>query len=128
MVAGAPPDVAIQYGDFGFNLGVVAQMWNDLQGLAGAQGKGDSEQQRSLPILATQALEGMQSDPLQEGGQVGSLYALVQLQVFHQRAADALDQCPEAGRLSLFLDAFGTHRLVEEAQQALNHRDEQDAC
>jgi len=51
----------------------------------------------------------------------------VQLQVFHQRAVDALDQCPEAGQLSLFLDAFGTHRLVEEARQTLRHRDEEDA-
>ena len=127
MVASAPPEVVGQYGDFGFNLGVVAQMWNDLQGLAGVQGKGDSEQQRSLPILAAQAVEGMQPGPVQEEGQAGSLYTLVQLQVFHQRAADALDQCSEAGQLSLFLDAFGTHRLVEKARQTLRHRDEGNA-
>lgn len=127
MVANVSPEVVGQYGDFGFNLGVVAQMWNDLQGLAGVKGKEDSEQQRSLPILAAQAVEGMQPGPVQEEGQVGSLYTLVQLQVFHQRAVDALDQCPEAGQLSLFLDAFGTHRLVEEARQTLRHRDEEDA-
>jgi hypothetical protein len=126
MVASAPPDVVVQYGDFGYNLGIVAQMWNDLQGLAGVQGKGDSKQQRSLPRLAAQALEGMQSGPLEEE-QVGPLYALVQLQVFHQRAAEALNQCPEAGRLSLFLNAFGTHRLVEKAQQAIGQRDEENA-
>jgi geranylgeranyl pyrophosphate synthase len=127
MVAGAPPQVVARYGDFGYNLGVVGQMWNDLQGLAGMQGKGDLEQKRSLPILAMQAAEGMQPDPSLEEGQVGPLYALVRLQVFHQRAVEALNQCPEAGRLPLFLDAFGTHRLVQRAERAFTHREEGNA-
>lgn len=119
MVAGASPDVVARYGDFGYNLGIVAQMWNDLEGLAGVQGKGDAEQQRSLPILAAQAVEERGLGPSPEESQVGPLYALVRLQVYHRRAAEALDRCPGAGRLSLFLDLYTTQHLVEKAQSAL---------
>jgi geranylgeranyl pyrophosphate synthase len=38
IVAGAPRDVVARYGEFGYNLGIVAQMWNDLEGLAGLHG------------------------------------------------------------------------------------------
>jgi geranylgeranyl pyrophosphate synthase len=128
VVAGAPPGVAGRYGEFGYNLGIVAQMWNDLEGLAGVRGKGDAEQERSLPILAAQAVEEMASGSSPKDGQVGPLYALVRLQVFHQRAAEALARCPEAGRLPLFLEAYGTRHLVEKAQQTIPDGEEEDAC
>jgi len=110
-------DIVTGYGDFAYNLGIVAQMWNDLQGLSGVQGKGGSDQQRSLPILATQAIKEMASGPSPKEEQIGPLYTLVQLQVFHQRAAAALARCPAAGRLSLFLDIYATAPLVERAQR-----------
>ena len=121
MVAGAPPDVIAKYGDFGCNLGIVAQMWNDLEGVAGLQGKGDAGQQRSLPILTTQIAEKMSSGSSPEEGQVGPLYTLVRLQIFHQRATEALARCPEEGRLGLFLDSYSTRHLVEKAQRATEH-------
>jgi geranylgeranyl pyrophosphate synthase len=123
IVARASPEVVAHYDDFGYNVGIVAQMWNDLQGTAGLQGKGDSEQLRSLPILAGQAIEEMQSTLSREDGQVGPLYALVRLQVYHRRATEALEQCPKAGRLSLFLDAYSTRHLVEKAQQTVCHQE-----
>ena len=122
-VAGAPPSVIAQYGDFGYNLGIVAQMWNDLEGVAGLQGKGDAGQQRSLPILTTQIVEKMSPGSSPEEGQVGPLYTLVRLQIFHQRATEALARCPEEGRLGLFLDNYSTRRLVERAQQTTTHRE-----
>ncbi|MCL7455474.1 MAG: polyprenyl synthetase family protein [Anaerolineae bacterium] len=127
LVAGAPVDVAGRYGDFGYNLGVVAQMWNDLQGLAGLRGKGDAGQQRALPTLAQQAAEEMAAGPSPEAGQVGSLYTLVRIQVFHRRATEALARCPEPGRLSLFLDAYGMRHLVEKAQQTTSQQGEENA-
>lgn len=127
LVAGAPPDVIAQYGDFGYNLGIVAQMWNDLEGLAGVRGKGDAGQQRSLPIVTTQTMERMEPGSSPEKGPVGSLYTLVRLQTFHQRAAEALARCPEEGRLALFLDSYSTRRLVEKTQQATTHREESHA-
>jgi geranylgeranyl pyrophosphate synthase len=123
LVADAPPDVIAQYGEFGYNLGVVAQMWNDLQGLAGVRGKGDSEQERSLPLLAVRAVQKMQPALSGEGGGVGPLYALVRLQVFHQRAVEALARCPEAGRLPLFLESYATRHLAEKAHQTISHRE-----
>lgn len=121
LVAGAPPDVVAQYGDFGYNLGIVAQMWNDLEGLTGVRGKGDAGQQRSLPIVTTQTMERMQPGSSPEEGPVGSLYTLVRLQTFHQRATEALARCPEEARLALFLDSYSTRRLVEKTQQATTH-------
>ena len=123
MVAGAPPDVIGQYGNFGYNLGIVAQMWNDLEGLAGLQGKGDANQQRSLPIVTMQTIERMEPGSSPEEAPVGSLYTLVRLQIFHQRATEALARCPEEGRLGLFLDNYSTRRLVEKTQQAAAHRE-----
>lgn len=114
MVAGAQADVVALYGDFGYNLGIVAQMWNDFQGLAGLRGKMDANHRRALPILATQALDQAAGERLPTTGQT---YALVRLQVFHQRAADALARCPAPGRLSLFLDDYSTRRLVEKVMQ-----------
>ena len=114
LVAGASPELAAQYADFGTNLGIVVQMWNDLEGLMGARGKGDAKHQRTLPLVALQAFEGAEQ-PLQDEGQMGALYTLVQLQVFHQRAAEALARCPAPGRLSIFLDGYSTRRLVEGA-------------
>jgi geranylgeranyl pyrophosphate synthase len=124
MVAGAHSDVVACYGDYGYNLGIVAQIWNDLEGLVGARGKGDSEQQRSLPILAAQAVEGMAPDPLPEVAQAGPLYALVRLQVYHQRAAEALDRCPATGRLTLFLDAYATQPLIEKVRPIVSQEGE----
>jgi geranylgeranyl pyrophosphate synthase len=39
MVAGANAEIAATYGEFGYNLGVLAQVWNDLYGLVGAGGQ-----------------------------------------------------------------------------------------
>jgi hypothetical protein len=127
MVAGASPAEVTRYGDLGYNLGVVAQMWNDLEGLAGTRGKADADRQRSLPILARQAFEEMRPGPALEGEPVGPLYALVQLQVYHRRAAEALAQCPAAGRLRLYLDAYAPRHLVEKVQQAVSQRQEDHA-
>lgn len=126
MVAGASPDVIARYGDFGYNLGMVAQMWNDLEGLAGVQGKGDAGQQRSLLILAAQAAEERAPGPSPEESRAGSLYALVRLQVYHHRAAEALGRCPEAGRLPLFLDVYSTQPLVKQAQSASQREEGRD--
>jgi hypothetical protein len=117
-VAGAPSDVVAGYGEFGHNLGVVAQMWNDFEGLTGRRGKADADRRRSLPTLAGQGAEGME---------MGLLYALLRLQVYHRRAAEALARCPEAGHLSLFLDAYSTGRLVELAEQAITRLEEDHA-
>jgi hypothetical protein len=83
---------------------------SDYEGLIGRRGKNDADRRRSLPSLAAQAVEGME---------MGLLYALLRLQVYHRRAAEALARCPEAGQLALFLDAYATHRLVELAEQAV---------
>jgi len=112
MIAGAAHDVVDCYSEFGYNLGVVAQMWNDLEGVTGVRGKADAEQQRSLPVLVTTAVE--------DGHEAGSLYTLVRLQVYHRRAAEALGRCPAAGRLPLFLDVYSTDALVARAQEVLN--------
>jgi geranylgeranyl pyrophosphate synthase len=127
MVAGAPRDVAGRYGDFGYSLGVVVQMWNDLQGLAGVRGKGDAQQQRALPILAEQAAEEMAAGSWPAEGQVGAVYTLVRIQVFHRRATEALARCPEQGRLSLFLDAYGMRHLVDKVQQTTSQQGEENA-
>ena len=127
LVAGAPAEVVDLYGGLGHDLGVLIQMWNDFQGLAGRQGKRDTEQQRALPILAGLALDQGAYDPLSIGGQAGQLYALVRLQLFHQRAAEALARCPAPGRLASFLNSYSTHRLVEQAARIGSQREEKDA-
>jgi hypothetical protein len=115
-VAGAARDVADGYGQFGTNLGVMAQMWNDLEGLAGRRGKRDAEQQRGLPILAAQALGQMALDSAPEGGAVGPAYLLVRFQVYHRRAAEILARCPAPGRLPLFLVLYSMSPLLKRAQ------------
>ena len=117
MVAGAAKETADLYGDYGYNLGVLIQMWNDFEGLAGVRGKRDAEQRRSLPVVASAALAEAAYDQRSAGGQAGDLYALVRLQAYHQRATEALDRCPTAGCLSLFLDTYSTRHLVERASQ-----------
>jgi hypothetical protein len=111
MVAGAAAEDVWRYGDFGQALGILAQAWNDVYGITGAGGKRDVEQSRSLPILATSALDPARYEPGSTSGQVGQLYALTQIQLLHGRAAEALARCPAPGRLGLFLDVYSFDRL-----------------
>jgi hypothetical protein len=119
IAAGAPAEVTDRYGAFGEALGLLIQAWNDLYGLEGALGKQDRDHQRTLPILATQALaeqsEGQSkpaaADILEQGGR---LYAVMQAALLHQQAVEALVRCPAAGRLSLFLDAYAPEMFVAE--------------
>lgn len=111
MVAGAQAEVVTYYGDFGQALGVLAQAWNDLYGTTGARGKRDLEYARTLPILAAPARDSKRYTPGSTEGQVGQLYALTQVQLLHQRAAEALARCPAPGGLGLFLDAYSFDRL-----------------
>ena len=117
VVAGASADVAEQYGAFGEALGMLIQAWNDLYGLEGALGKQDVGRQRSLPILAALAMTGGSgaADEALVGsaeGEGGRLYALVQVELLHQQAMDALACCPAPGRLSLFLESYSTGQLL----------------
>jgi hypothetical protein len=117
VVAGASADVAERYGTFGEALGLLIQAWNDLYGLEGALGKEDVGHQRSLPILAALAMAGGDEPPDEvlvdsAEGEGGRLYALVQAELLHQVASDALALCPAPGRLSLFLDSYSTGRLL----------------
>mgnify|MGYP003681899213 CR=1 FL=1 len=117
LVAGASADVAEQYGAFGEALGMLIQAWNDLYGLEGAPGKQDLGHQRSLPILAALAMAGGGGAPDEAlidsaEGEGGRLYALVQAELLHQVASDALALCPAPGHLSLFLDSYSTGRLL----------------
>ena len=116
-VAGASADVAEQYGVFGEALGLLIQAWNDLYGLEGALGKQDVGHQRSLPILAALAMAGDSGAPGETlvgsaEGEGGRLYALVQAELLHQQAVDALALCPAPGRLSLFLESYSTGQLL----------------
>jgi geranylgeranyl pyrophosphate synthase len=117
LVAGASAEIAGCYGEFGYRLGILAQVWNDVRGLAGVLGKKDAEHRRALPILAALAVEpgpgGMEHHSESVRGQVGHLYTLLQLSLCHQRASEALARCPESGRLSCFLDEYDPGRLVE---------------
>jgi geranylgeranyl pyrophosphate synthase len=117
LIASATKETADLYGDYGYHLGVLIQMWNDFQGLAGVKGKMDAERKRALPVVATAALDDAEYDRRSVEGQVGDLYALVRLQAYHQRATDALDRCPAPGRLPLFLDVYSTRHLVERASR-----------
>lgn len=132
LVAEAPAEAAALYGDFGQALGILVQVWNDLQGLAGMEGKKDVEHRRALPILAALALEQGEYEPHSAEGRSGELYALVQLQRLHERAAEALARCPGTGRLASFLDDYSPRHLrstaavpvVEKASRAAPHREE----
>jgi geranylgeranyl pyrophosphate synthase len=121
MVGGASPDIAEGYGAFGEALGLLIQAWNDLYGLEGALGKEDVGHQRSLPILAALAMAGgsRASNKISIGtaeGEGGRLYALVQAELLHQQASDALDLCPAPGRLPLFLESYSTGQLLAEGR------------
>jgi hypothetical protein len=67
---------------------------------------------RPLPILAALALEQGEYEPHSAEGRTGELYALVQLQRLHERAAEALARCPAPGRLVSFLDDYSPRHLV----------------
>lgn len=122
IITGAPAQVICLYGDFGYNLGILDQVWNDLRGAAGVQGKRDADHRRALPHLAAQALDPAAAVPQPAEEQAGQLYTLVQLQAYHQRAAEALAKCPAPGRLPLFLDRYSPHPLIERASQAVSPR------
>ncbi len=115
FTAGARSEVASLYGDFGAHLGLLIQTWNDLYGLTGAMGKKDVGHRRTVPIVATLALDADgtrdQEELLQSTeGRAGELYALTQAAVLHGQAAEALARCPSPGRLALFLDAYSISR------------------
>jgi hypothetical protein len=117
IAAGASAETVERYGDFGYDLGILVQVWNDMFGLAGLKGKKDAEQQRALPILASKAVEpDLKPDwyrPETTVGQTGQLYAVLQLGILHQRTAEALTKCPATGSLSRFLHEYDPSRLVE---------------
>lgn len=115
FTAGAKPEVASPYGDFGAHLGLLIQTWNDLYGLTRAMGKKDVGHRRTVPIVAALTLDSKgtrdQEALLQSTeGRAGELYALTQAAVLHSQAAEALARCPSPGRLSLFLDAYSISR------------------
>ena len=119
MVAGADAQTVASYGEFGYNLGVLAQVWNDFYGLAGSGGKRDLGHSRTLPILAALALDGIDYEPDSAEGQAGQLYAVAQLQLVHQRTAEALARCPLPGGLARFLDVYSIDHLLQgQASQA----------
>jgi geranylgeranyl pyrophosphate synthase len=88
MVAGADAQTVASYGEFGYNLGILAQVWNDFYGLAGSGGKRDVGHSRTLPILAALTLDGMNYQPDSAEGQAGQLYAVAQLQLLYQRKGE----------------------------------------
>jgi len=109
LLAGASPEVTKQYGDFGYSLGILIQVWNDILGLAGVEGKNDAEQQRALPILAELAMHQSQPDVRL----AGQLYAVLQLGLLYQRASEALATCPALGSLPRVLEEYDPGRLAE---------------
>ncbi len=125
MVAGASPETVGCYGEFGYHLGILAQAWNDLWGLGGAKGKEDTGHSRTLPILAALAMDGTRDGPDSAEGRAGQLYALVQIQALHERAAEGLARCRVPGRLGLFLDAYAPSRLLPQ-EGALTRSDGED--
>jgi hypothetical protein len=117
LIAGASAEVVGNYGDFGYNLGILVQVWNDVFGLAGIQGKNDTEHQRALPILAAKAVDqGLEETgyrPQSVGGQTGQLYTVLQLGLLYGRTSEALARCPASGKLPHFLDEYDPGRLAE---------------
>lgn len=113
LVAGATADIVTCYGDFGQALGVLAQVWNDLYGIASTTGKRDLDHGCSLPILAALALGEQRYEPGSAADRAGQLYAIAQAQLFHQRAAEALARCPAPGRLGLFLEDYSFAHLLQ---------------
>jgi geranylgeranyl pyrophosphate synthase len=128
-VAGAPVETAELYGDFGYHLGLLAQVWNDLFGLAGFEGKNDAEQQRALPILAALAVDGDLEQtghgPQSVGRQAGELYTVLHLGTLYGRAAEALAECPSLGSLPRCLDEYHPARLVEMIQPSQAQHEEE---
>ncbi len=128
MVAGADAETVACYGDFGYSLGILAQVWNDFYGLAGTGGKRDVGHSRTLPILAALALDGVHYQPDSAEGQAGQLYALAQFQALHQRAAEALARCPAPGHLARFLDVYSINHLLQgESSQVRSSGEGDDA-
>ena len=113
MIAGASADAVTCYGDYGHSLGILAQAWNDLHGLAGVGGKKDIGRSSTLPILAALALDRTQYQPHSSEGKAGQLFALTQLQTLHRRAVEALARCPAPGSLTVFLDMYSPNQLFE---------------
>lgn len=108
LFAGASPEVVGCYGELGYSLGLLIQVWNDLFGWVGHEGKNDAEQQRGLPILAALALGGGS-----DGGLAGRLYTVLQMGFLYQRASEALARCLAPGRLPRVLQQFDPARLAE---------------
>lgn len=123
LAAGAPGEVVELYGEFGHHLGVLAQIWNDVQGLWDEGGKMDAKRRRALPRLAAHTLDADGYTPGSAEGLAADLYTLVLLQTHHQRAAQALARCPAPGRLSIFLDDYSVQPLVELATRQKGSRE-----
>lgn len=116
LIAGASSEVVERFGEFGANLGIVAQLWNDLEGLEGVRGKRDVEQGRGLPAVVARSASNEVDFPMAETERAAMLYALVRIKVYHRRAAKALARCPAAGRLPRFLDVYSPGRMIEQVQ------------
>ena len=122
IVAEAEDDVIDLYGEFGHNLGILIQMWNDFEGLAGLKGKADAKSHRGLLLVAAQSLGTGDYNPLSAEGQAGVLYGLLRLQTYYEKTGEALDNCPSAGGLSAFLEAYSPQRLAERASENRSDR------
>jgi geranylgeranyl pyrophosphate synthase len=129
ILAGASDETIARYGDFGQNLGILAQAWNDLFGLAGLGGKRDIDHSRTLPILAALALDGPGHEPGSAEGQAGQLYALTQIHSLYRQAGETLARCPAQGHLGLFLDGYSLERwLGPEALQLRSSGEDDNAA
>lgn len=121
IVAGGSAEIVERYGEFGYNLGILVQVWNDIFGLAGVEGKNDADHQRALPVLAAKAVdqcvERSEYRPDSVGVQTGQLYTVLQLGLLYQRTSEALGRCPAAGSLPRFLDQYDPGRLAEMMEQ-----------
>jgi geranylgeranyl pyrophosphate synthase len=130
LVAGASADVVRRYGEFGHNLGIIVQVWNDVFGLAGIHGKKDTERGRTLPILAAEAMQqglgGAGYHPHSAEGEAGQLYTVLQLGILYERASEALARCPAPGKLSRFLEEYDPGRLAEMMEQPRPLHEEDD--